>query len=98
MFSALGPIQNHLGNRWTFIIAAIVGVCGVLVTFFFVPNISGDDLAVADERFRLYLVEKGWEGTMGEEDLKALADQGISEEVVEDFRRESDGNADKKKE
>lgn len=28
-------------NRWTFIIAAICGVTGILVTYFFVPDMTG---------------------------------------------------------
>lgn len=79
------PIENHLGQRWTFIIAAIVGVVGMLVTYFFIPNLTGADLAEGDEKFRAYLVAHGWDGQMGEEDLQALADEGIPEEV----RRES---------
>jgi MFS family permease len=71
---AFTPIQNNLGKRWTFIVAAICGVVGVLVTFFFVPKLTGADLAESDERFRSYLVEHGWDGEMGEEDLKGLAD------------------------
>ena len=70
------PIQTHWGNRWTFIVAAIVGVLGVLVTYFFVEDLSGEDLAERDRRFRAYLVEHGWDGEMGEDDLKALADDG----------------------
>ncbi len=73
---AFTPIQTNLGKRWTFIIAAIVGVVGVLVTYFFIENLSGEDLAERDRRFRAYLVENGWDGEMGEEDLKALADDG----------------------
>lgn len=83
------PIATNLGQRWTFIIAAIVGICGVLVTYFFVPNITGADLSEADEKFRLYLLEKGWNGSMGEEDLQALANEGIPERVVEAVRDES---------
>lgn len=83
------PIQTNLGKRWTFIIAAICGVVGILVTYFFVPNLQGDDLAEGDEKFRLYLVEKGWTGEMGEEDLKALADEGIEEVLDEGVRRSS---------
>jgi MFS family permease len=64
------PIENNLGFRWTFIIAAIAGIMGVLVTCFFVPNLTGDGLAIEDEKFRTYLVRHGWHGTMGEEDLK----------------------------
>ena len=80
---AFTPIQDHLGKKWTFIIAAICGVVGILVTFFFVPDLQGEDLAEEDEKFRAYLVSKGWDGEMGEEDLKALADEGIPENVVE---------------
>ena len=80
------PIQTNLGKKWTFIIAAICGVVGVLVTYVFVPNLTGDDLAVEDERFRAFLVANGWEGEMGEEDLKALADDGIPGSVVEDVK------------
>lgn len=73
---AFTPIQNHLGKRWTFIIAAICGVVGIMVTFFFVENLSGEDLGKRDERFRAYLVNNGWDGEMGEDDLKALAEDG----------------------
>ena len=75
---AFTPIQNNLGKRWTFLIAAICGVAGILVTYFFVPNITGEDLAVRDEQFRAYLTENGWDGEMGEDDLKALAHEGVS--------------------
>lgn len=71
---AFKPIQERLGKRWTFIVVAICGVVGVLVTWVFVPDITGDDLAHSDERFCAYLVEHGWDGEMGEEDLRALAD------------------------
>ena len=81
------PIENNLGVRWTFIIAAIVGVVGILVTYFFIPNLTGDDLAIEDERFRAYLVRHGWHGTMGEEDLKDTAEAGIPESIE---RRASD--------
>lgn len=74
---AFQPIMNHLGRNWTFIIAAICGVVGVLVTHFFVPNLSGEDLRVRDEKFRAYLVANGWDGAMGEGDLQAIADEGI---------------------
>ena len=64
----------------------------MLVTCFFVPNLTGDDLAIEDEKFRAYLVHHGWQGMMGEEDLKDLADAGIPElELVEDGG--SDGRA-----
>jgi MFS family permease len=71
------PIKSHLGNKWTFIIAAICGVFGVVVTWVFVPDLSGEDLRVRDEKFRAYLVSMGWDGDMGEGGLKAMADQGV---------------------
>ena len=83
------PIADNLGQRWTFIIAAICGVSGVLVTYFFIPNISGDDLAEGDEKFRKYLVDNGWVGVMGEEDLKALVDEGIQEAIEEAEHRDA---------
>ena len=80
------PIQTNLGKKWTFIIAAICGIVGVLVTFFFIPNLTGDDLAVEDEKFRTYLVGHGWDGEMGEEDLQALANKGIPPSVIEEVK------------
>lgn len=70
---AFKPIQDNLGKQWTFIIAAICGLVGVAVTFFFVPNVTGEDLSIQDEKFRQYLVDNGWDGEMGEDDLKGLA-------------------------
>ncbi|KAI0051717.1 MFS Git1p-like glycerophosphoinositol permease [Auriscalpium vulgare] len=65
---AFTPIQIHLGKRWTFIIAAICGVTGILVTYFFVPDMTGVDLADEDARFLEYLARSGWEGQVGEAD------------------------------
>ena len=74
---AFTPIQNNLGKRWTFIVAAICGVAGVLVTWIFVKDVRGDDLANEDENFRAFLVSRGWNGEMGEDDLKGFAKQGV---------------------
>jgi MFS family permease len=79
---AFQPIKAHLGDKWTFIIAAICGVVGVLVTWVFVPDLSGEDLRFRDERFRAYLVSKGWDGAMGEDDLKVDANQGIDKGIA----------------
>jgi nitrate/nitrite transporter NarK len=76
------PIQNNLGKNWTFIVAAICGVVGILVTFFFVRDLKGEDLAQEDEKFRAYLVAKGWVGKMGEDDLMADAAAGVGEEAI----------------
>ncbi|KAI0307756.1 MFS Git1p-related glycerophosphoinositol permease [Multifurca ochricompacta] len=71
------PIQNNLGKKWTFIIAAICGVTGILVTYFFVPDMTGVDLAEEDARFMEYLRENGWEGSIGEdEDIDLIEGRG----------------------
>jgi hypothetical protein len=57
-----------LGKKWTFIIAAICGISGVLVTYFFVPDMTGVDLADEDAKFMEYLRENGWEGDVGEDE------------------------------
>jgi hypothetical protein len=54
--------------RWTFIIAAICGVTGILVTYLFVPDMTGVDFAEEDARFMEYLRRNGWEGTVGEDE------------------------------
>ncbi|TFY80480.1 hypothetical protein EWM64_g3532 [Hericium alpestre] len=69
---AFTPIQTHLGKKWTFIIAAICGVVGILVTYFFVPDMTGVDLADEDVRFMRFLADHGWEGEVGEDDGKHL--------------------------
>lgn len=58
--------------RWTFIIAAICGVTGILVTYIFVPDMTGVDLAEEDARFMEYLERNGWEGTVGEDDSEDI--------------------------
>ncbi|THV04837.1 MFS Git1p-like glycerophosphoinositol permease [Dendrothele bispora CBS 962.96] len=77
---AFTPIQNNLGKKWTFIIAAICGVTGVLVTYFFVPDMTGVDLADEDAKFMQYLIENGWEGQVGEDDDKELIHTDITPE------------------
>ena len=59
------PIRNNLGARWTFIIAAICGLVGVLITFFLVPHSLESDLMKQDVEFHNFLVSQGWTGKMG---------------------------------
>ncbi|KAL1951681.1 hypothetical protein VTO73DRAFT_830 [Trametes versicolor] len=82
---AFTPIQTNLGKKWTFIIAAICGVTGILVTYFFVPDMTGVDLADEDEKFLQYLADNGWEGEVGDD----------SEEVEDDVSSDS-GTIEKK--
>ncbi|KAK7694881.1 hypothetical protein QCA50_002069 [Cerrena zonata] len=77
---AFTPIQTHLGKKWTFIIAAICGVTGIIVTYFFVPDMTGVDLADEDRKFMEYLAENGWEGDIGEDE--ELVDDDVSSESV----------------
>ncbi|KAI0080258.1 MFS Git1p-like glycerophosphoinositol permease [Panus rudis PR-1116 ss-1] len=80
---AFTPIQNNLGKKWTFIIAAICGVTGILVTYFFVPDMTGVDLAEEDRKFMDYLAENGWRGEVGDdEDDVSIEDDGSSEEAA----------------
>lgn len=78
---AFEPIQIHLGKRWTFIVAAICGIVGVLVTFFFVEHITGDDLAIRDAQFAKFLHENGWEGHMGAAEMQG--DTPVDEETTQ---------------
>ena len=61
--------------RWTFIIAAICGVSGILITYFFVPDLTGVDLAEEDAHFMEYLKRNGWEGVVGEDEDTDLIGQ-----------------------
>ncbi|KAJ7047159.1 MFS Git1p-related glycerophosphoinositol permease [Mycena alexandri] len=62
---AFTPIRNNLGPRWTFIIAAICGLAGMLVTVLFIRNDLGGDLAEEDAKFAAFLEANGWSGEMG---------------------------------
>ncbi|KAH8120395.1 MFS Git1p-like glycerophosphoinositol permease [Phellopilus nigrolimitatus] len=85
---AFTPIQINLGKKWTFIIAAICGVSGVLVTYFFVPDMTGVDLADEDAAFLKYLAEHGWEGEVGEDDDRALVVKANSAQDSEEASSE----------
>ncbi|KAK9465635.1 hypothetical protein V1512DRAFT_265508 [Lipomyces arxii] len=65
------PIQANLGKKWTFIIAAICGVAGILITYFFCPHITGEDLRVNDVKFEQYLNQHGWNGDIGSDDSES---------------------------
>ncbi|KAJ6531332.1 major facilitator superfamily domain-containing protein [Mycena capillaripes] len=80
---AFTPIRNNLGARWTFIIAAICGLAGMLVTLLFVRNDLGGDLAEEDARFAAFLAANGWSGEMG-------ASESVDELVVTEKGEKSD--------
>ncbi|PAV22202.1 MFS Git1p-like glycerophosphoinositol permease [Pyrrhoderma noxium] len=86
---AFTPIQNNLGKKWTFIIAAICGVSGILVTYFFVPDMTGVDLADEDAAFLKFLFDNGWEGEIGEDDGRALVTNGNNYEEYNNEKGDS---------
>lgn len=77
---AFTPIQVHLGKRWTFIIAAIVGVLGILITYFFVPDMSKKDLGEEDRLFMVYLRENGFTDKVGLVDEKTALEKNHKSE------------------
>ncbi|GAA5965874.1 hypothetical protein JCM21900_004934 [Sporobolomyces salmonicolor] len=81
-----GVIKTHLGQRYTFIIAACCGLAGMLVTYFFIRNDLGSDLAEEDARFAAYLQSKGWSGQIGADDKEGLEDiedpQDLDEKIA----------------
>lgn len=82
------PIQKNLGDKWTFIIAAICGLAGVLVTFIFIPHLKDEDLLEEDVKFKNYLIDNGWKGKFGiqeydeEEDLEGSSEDSSDGEIV----------------
>lgn len=54
----------------------------MLVTYFFVPDMTGVDLADEDAKFLRYLTVNGWEGEIGEDDDKGLIVAGTEEEKI----------------
>jgi len=69
---AFTPIETNLGKKWTFIVAAICGVAGIIITYFFIPDMTGIDLADLDSDFMTYLADNGWEGHVGEDDEEVI--------------------------
>ncbi|KZT00653.1 MFS Git1p-related glycerophosphoinositol permease [Laetiporus sulphureus 93-53] len=88
---AFTPIENNLGKQWTFIIAAICGVVGVLVTYFFVPDKTGIDLADEDVKWLEYLQANGWEGDVGDDD--AADEAALVGDVYDDHKSANDEKA-----
>ena len=71
-----------------FIIAAICGLAGVLVTFIFIPHLKDEDLLEEDVKFKNYLIDNGWKGKFGiqeydeEEDLEGSSEDSSDGEIV----------------
>jgi hypothetical protein len=41
---------------------------GIIITYFFVPDMTGVDFADEDARFMEYLERNGWKGVVGEDE------------------------------
>ena len=50
----------------------------MFLTYVFVPDKTGIDLAVEDEQFFRYLAESGWEGDIGEDTGSFPAEETLS--------------------
>lgn len=76
------------GQRYTFIIAACCGLLGVIMTWLFIPHLKTDDLMEEDVRFKNYLRDQGWKGTIGlksedREDEEENIDSSEDSEIIE---------------
>lgn len=63
---AFTPIQTHLGKKWVFLISAMLGLIGIVLVYFFIPETTKFDLAEEDRAWLQYLVDNGWEGEVGD--------------------------------
>ena len=50
-----------------------------MVTYFFVPDMTGVDLADEDEKFLRYLTENGWEGDVGDDTDDLVVEDSASD-------------------
>lgn len=50
-------------------LTALCGTTGILVTYLFVPDMTGIDLADEDRKFVEYLADNGWTGPVGEQKI-----------------------------
>ncbi|MCO5613686.1 hypothetical protein L7F22_067964 [Adiantum nelumboides] len=88
------PVQDNLGKKYIFIIAACIGVTGATLAFFTIIDTSKLNLAEEDEKWRQYLLDNGWNGLMGDgtvteqkaSDLSTadVIDRSSSEESMDD--------------
>lgn len=54
-----------------------------MVTYFFVPDMTGVDLADEDEKFLKYLADNGWQGDVGDDEDDLVDDDAFSGSVDE---------------
>lgn len=78
---AFTPIQVNLGKKCVYH-HSHCGVVRMAVTYFFVKDLTSEDLGERDKRPRTYLVVNGWDGEIGEDDLKVEVAADISTDEV----------------
>ncbi|CAO1639001.1 unnamed protein product [Sympodiomycopsis kandeliae] len=59
------PIQDSAGKKYTFIVAAGIGVIGMLIAWFLLIDTTKLDLEQEDKEWNRYLVQNGWTGVIG---------------------------------
>ncbi|PWN25094.1 MFS general substrate transporter [Jaminaea rosea] len=74
------PIQNGIGKKYTFIVAAGVGVLGVLLALFTVVDTTKLNLEEEDRKWEAYLVEHGWKGVVGCDETAFGVKEGLKAE------------------
>ncbi|CCH41983.1 putative membrane protein [Wickerhamomyces ciferrii] len=77
-------IQENLGKQWTFIIAAILGLIGILLAFFCIPHLKEDDLQMEDLRFEEYLRLNGYNGQIGLEKSDDSDESSVERFTIEE--------------
>lgn len=85
------PIRDKLGPRYTFIIAAVCGIVGILFAYFCIPHCRESDLMELDIKFYNFLIEHGWQGKMGfDEDQESCTVMYTGEDSDESQSRKDD--------
>lgn len=59
------PIKSSVGLRYVFIVAAGIGLLGIVLAFFTIVDTTKLDLAEEDRSWEKYLADHGWRGTVG---------------------------------
>lgn len=90
------PIRDKIGPRYTFIIAAVCGLVGILFAWLFIPHSRENDLMELDIKFYNYLIENGWQGKMGFDEDQQSSTVMYVEEDSDDSQSKRNPENDKK--
>lgn len=84
------PVQNSIGTRYVFIISAGIGLIGVTLTYFLIPDTTEFDLENEDKSWRQYLLQNGWDGYLGDGTVKNHKASDVVNSLGEDLVRLED--------